>query len=191
MANTAPYSIIAGPASVFFAPVATPFPALDADPTAGGWTYVGQTEGGVKVKHSQTINKLMTDQVTVPVKRIRSEEGLEITANMAELTLENYAIALNDSTVTDLGTEKTIALYRGGSSVASHALLCRGVDLSPYGNFNLQYEVPNVYADGDPEVDFTKATMTVLALTWQAIANDLSFGADPEDVFGVLRAGVA
>jgi hypothetical protein len=189
MANSAPYQIIAGPASVFFAPVGTGFPGLTDDPTAGGWTFVGQTEGGVKVKHSQTIVKLMTDQVTVPVKQIRSEEGLEITANMAELTLENYGIALNDATVVDGGGDKAIPLYRGGSQVNTHALVVRGEHLSPYGDLNLQYEVPIVYADGDPEVDFTKSTMTVLALTWTAVAADLTFGADREAVFGVLRAG--
>jgi hypothetical protein len=189
MANSAPFQIIAGPAAVFFAPVGTAFAALDADPTGSGWTYVGQTEGGVKVKHSQTIVKLYTDQVTVPVKQLRSEEGLEITANMAELTLENYAIALNDATVTAGAGDKSIPLYRGGSQVNTHALLVRGPHLSPYGDLNLQYEVPIVYADGDPEVDYTKATMTVLALTWTAVAADLSFDAAREDVFGVLRAG--
>ncbi|HZQ82452.1 MAG TPA: hypothetical protein VFB25_10815 [Gaiellaceae bacterium] len=194
MANTAPYTIIAGVAKVFIAPVGTDFPAIDDDESAfsTAWVYLGQTDGGIKAAHSQTVNALRTDQVTAPVKAVRSEEDLEISFSLAELTLENYAIALNqaiDGPETGSGY-KAVRLYRGGFQVETVAMLARGDHLSPYGDYNLQYEVPSLYQSGTPEVEFTKENKALLATSWMAVAADPN-AEDEDTVFGVLRAGTA
>lgn len=195
MANTTPYEIVAGPAKVWVAPVGTAFPAIgDAEGAFdAAWIALGHTDGGVRASHSQTIVALRTDQVTAPVKAVRSEEDLEISFSLAELTLENYAIALNQlDGPTDNGGNKTINLYRGGSAVETMALFVRGANLSPYGDFHLQYEVPNVYQSGNPETEYTKDNKALLACTFMAIAAAaFEDGTDDSDIFGVLRAGEA
>ena len=193
MANVKPFEVIAGPARVFIAATGTAFPAIGTAPASFGsaWLDLGDTDGGVNVKHSQTVNAIMTDQVTAPVKAIREEEGLEISFSLAELTLENYAAAMGQYTAgPDVGgSNKSVQLYRGGSQVETVRLLVRGTSLSPYGDFNLQYEVPAVYQSEEPEVEYTKADKAVLATTWAAIADPDRTSDD--EVFGRLRAATA
>lgn len=194
--NVTPYEVVAGPAKVYLAPVGTAFPAIDDAEAAfdAAWIALGKTDGGVKVSHSQTIVPLRVDQVTAPVKAVRSEEDLMIEFSIVELTLENYGTVLNQLTAgpaTD-GNSKTINLYRGGSGIETVALLVRGDQLSPYGPYNLQYEVPSVYQSSSPEVDFTKDAKSLLSCTFTAIAaNAFVDGTDDEDIFGILRAGTA
>ncbi len=192
MANTQPYEIIAGPLDVYFAPTGTAFPAitaLDSDIKSGGsWTFIGYTEGGVKVGHPQTVVELRADQVTAVVKAVRSEDGLEITFDLASLTLENYALALNQaiSGVTTAGGQKSLPLYRGGFQVETFALLCRQGHLSPYGDKALSFEVPAVFQFDSPEATFTKDNKAVLAVSLHAIA-DPNRVTDVE-TFGRVRA---
>lgn len=196
-ANTRPYEIIAGVVDLYVAPVDTSFPDVD-EAVGTAWTRLGHTSGGVKVKHSQTIVELRTDQVTAPVKAVRSEEGLEIGFSLAEVTAENYAIALNQASkgmVTGTGLadndgNKRVTLYRGGAGVETVAFLARGAHLSPEGDFAIQYEVPSVYQSESPEADFTKAEMAQLACKFMAVAaNAFEDGTDDEDIFGTLVIG--
>jgi hypothetical protein len=193
VANVKPYEIVAGPAKVYAAPVGTDFPAIaDAEDAFGTqWIRLGQTDGGVKAAHTQTVVELKTDQVTAPVKAVRSDEGLEISFSLAELTLENYAVSLNQavSGPQSGGGDKTVRLYRGGSQVETVALLVRGDHLSPYGDLNLQYEVPAVYQSDNPTTEFTKANKAVLACIFTAIADPDR--TDDADAFGVLRAATS
>lgn len=174
----APYQIIAGPARVYVAPTGTAFPLVNATP-GGGWVDMGMTEGGVTVRHTQSIEGIMTDQYTAPVKGIRTEEGLEITFSLAEMTLEVYRWAMNNVTITTVAgppATKEIAMFRG-VDVSRHAILVRGA--SAYGNFNSQYQVPVVVQTDEPEVAFVKDDKTVLQCTFTAYL-DLSAATDAD-----------
>lgn len=180
-----PYQIIAGPAQVFIAATGTAFPAVNATPGAG-WSDLGMTEGGVSVSHTQTINSITTDQYTAPVKGVRSEEGMTVTFSLAELTLDKFAIALNNATVVSVAgppATKEIPLYRG-VPVARHALLVRGP--SPYGPWNMQYQIPVVMQAEEPEVAFVKDDKSVLNVSWTTLI-DLTAALD-QDRFGKLIA---
>lgn len=191
--NVQPYQIIAGAADVYVAPVGSTFPAIAATPGTE-WRYLGHTDGGITVRHAQTVVPLRTDQVTAPVKAVRSEEDLEIEFSLAEVTPENYALALNQATAgpTTSGSDKLVNLYRGGFGVETVAMLVRGEHLSPEGDFNLQYEVPSVYQSETPEVAYTKDAKALLACNFMALAA-LAFevGSDDADIFGVLRVATA
>lgn len=198
-ANVLPYQIIAGVCDIYVAPVNSAFPAVDDEYGDAGfgtalWRKLGHTDGGIKVGHPQTVVALRTDQVTAPVKAVRSEEDLVITFSLAEVTAANYALVLNQAVAgaTVNAGNKTITLYRGGSGVETFALLCRGQNLSPEGDYHLQYEVPSVYQSGEPEVEYTKDAKALLACEFMAIAA-LAFeeGSDDADIFGVLRIGTA
>lgn len=195
MSNTAPFEILAGPLDVYFAATGTAFPGVgvtDADIQDGGtWTPIGYTEGGVKVAHPQTIVELRADQVTGPIKAVRSEEGLEITFDLASLTLENYALALNRAiagpdTSSTGGAHKSVPLYRGGFQVETLSLLCRQGHLSPYGDKALQFEVPVCFQAGAPEDTFTKDNKAVLAVSFHALVDPNR--TDDDEAFGRVRA---
>jgi hypothetical protein len=178
---------------MYLAPVGTAFPAVgmtDAQIQAGGtWSFLGYTEGGIKVAHPQTVVELRADQVTGPVKAVRSEEGLEITFDLASLTLENYAAALNRFVggVTQSGGNSSVPLYRGGFQVEQVALLARQGHLSPYGDEALQFEVPSCFQAEAPEDTFTKDNKALLSTSWHAIIDPDA--ATSDDSFGHLRAG--
>lgn len=176
MPNFAPFEIIASPADVWIAAAGTAFPTVDATPAAG-WISLGYTDGGISVSHSQSIESLMVDQLATPVKTIRTEEGLTIDFSLAQLTLERYALAINNATVTTTAATvgppatvatKSIQLQRG-VTVATHSMLIRGP--SPYGNFNMQYEVPIVYQAGEPSVSYTRDGMATLETSWVSLAD--------------------
>jgi hypothetical protein len=183
-----PYQIIAGPARVWAGATGTAFPAVNASPS-GSWTDLGMTEGGVTVSHTQSITMITTDQYTAGVKAIRPEEGLTVSFALAELTLEKFAFALNNASVVSAAgppATKEIPLYRG-VDVSRHSLLVRGP--SPYGNFNMQYQLPVVVQSEEPEVSFVKDDKSVLTVAFQVLI-DLSAAQD-SDRFGKLIAQTA
>ena len=182
---TSPFEIIAGPADVYLAATGTAFPAVDATPAAA-WTKLGRTEGGVTVRSTQTVELLMADQYTGAQKAIRTEEGLEIEFEMADLTLAKYAKALNDVTVVAAAgppSTKRIRL-RLGFDVTKFAFVVRGD--SPYGDWNLQYEVPLVVQVESPEPSFSREDKATLKVKYTAIEDPDA--ATDADRFGVLRA---
>lgn len=187
--NWAPFQILAGPAEVYIADVGTAFPAVNADPS-GDWTHLGETEGGVTVRHNQSVELLTTDQHISALKAVRSEEGLEVEFALAELTLEHYALAMGATSgvTADAGppATKKIGLSRGVEPLLK-SLLVR--DRSPYGNFNAQYEIPIAVQTDEPEVEKVKDDKSVLACTWTAMG-DLT-AADDTELFGRLVAQTA
>lgn len=184
-----PFQIIAGPATVFVAPIGESFPAIDLVPPGGNWVSLGNTEGGVEVAHNETIEEIRTDQSSGPVKLIRTEESLVITFSLADLTLENFARALNNVTVTDTAAAMGVAGHRAidlrqGFDVACVAMLVRGP--SPYIDALLQYEVPIIGQTGSPTVAFVRDDKSILESEW-TVVEDPGASTDAQK-FGILRA---
>jgi len=188
-----PYEIIGAPFTLWVADTGTAFPLIDAAPGVG-WTKVGTngdrnySEDGVTVAHAQTLNYARPAGATGPVKAFRSEEDMRITLELWDLTLEQYAFAMNRNPVTTtaagVGTAgfKDIGVYRG-VHVEEMALLIRGV--SAYdADMAAQYEVPRAIDAGNPEVKFTKGVPAGLALEFMAM-EDLA-AASAAERFGRL-----
>jgi len=178
--NTEPLEIIAAPFTVWLAPVGSTFPDIDAEPDAP-WVKVGTSgdlnylDDGVKVAHSQSINFFRALGDCGSRKAFRTEEDLKISLVLADLTLEQYKLALNSNTVTDTPASvgvagiKSIGLSRG-FGLATSALLVRGP--SAYmEEGQAQYEVPIAVQTGTPEVVFRKDTPAALALEWTALVD--------------------
>jgi len=176
--NSAPFEIIAAPFTLHVAPVGTPFPDVDAEP-AVTWVKVGTsgdrnyTEDGVTVQHSRSIEKWRAVGSPGPRKAWPTEEDLIIGLTLADLSLEQYQLALNHQTVATVAAGVGTAGYKSlglsrGLSLPQRALLIRGA--SPYGDgFTMQYEVPVAYQSGSPEVVFRKNEPAALALEWTAL----------------------
>lgn len=185
---TSPFSIIAGPAFVFLAPVGTSFPAVNAGSAEAisGWTFAGRTSGGVSGKHSQTLNLISTDQNTGAVKAIRHAESFEIDYSLIDVTLERYAELLNNATVTSEAGPPKIRKFNihQGRNVAQFALVARAD--SPYGAFNMQYQVPIVVQTEQPQMDFKEESPALLHCVWTALENTAA--ATESERFGQIVA---
>jgi hypothetical protein len=159
------------------------------------WIKVGtsgdlsETEEGVTISHSQSINKVRAAGSTGPRKAFRSEEDLMIALTLMDISLEQYKLAMNGNaiatTAAGVGTVgfKSLKLYRG-VNVATFALLVRGV-ASAYGDgWNAQYQVPACYQSGDAELVYTKGEPAGLALEFTALEDPDAASADAR--FGQL-----
>ncbi len=172
----APFNIVAGPASLWVAAVGTAFPDMDNAPS-GSWFALGQTDGGVEVDLSQTTVDLMVDQLTGPVKEIRTVEDLIFKFSLANTTAEIVAQVLNDAAITSVvaGSGPATAGYHEifpyqGPSVAQFALIARGP--SPYAdNFYTQYQVPVAVQVGKPTLKYTRGEKVLYACEWRAMVD--------------------
>src|SRR5690606_18657567 len=117
----------------------------------------------------------------------RTEEGLQIRVTLADLTLDQYKVALNGNSV-DIGDGKrSIGLSRG-REVTQYALLARGQ--SAYADDQIaQYEVPVCVEVGEPEVIYRKGEPAALALTFEALEHPNA--ASEDERFGRLVMGDA
>lgn len=190
-----PYEIIGAPFTLWLAPVGTAFPLIDAAP-AVAWKLVGTSgdenysEDGVTIQHSQTINKVRTAGTVGARKAMRDSEDMMISLTLYDMSLEQYALALNgnavETTAAGIGTAgfKTLGLSRG-EEVTVYALLARGP--SPYApGMNAQFEVPRCYESGSPQPVFRKGQPAGLALQFDALEDPDAASADER--FGRLIA---
>ncbi len=179
--NSEPYEIVAQPFTLYLSPVGTAFPDVDTVPP-GPWVKIGTSgdlnysEEGVTVSHPQTVELWRALGSTGPRKAFRTEEELRITMQLADLTLEQYKLALNDNTVTTVGAGagtpgyKKVGLSRG-LEVKQWALLVRGGQ-SPYGDtWATQFEIPVAVEAAEPEVVFVKGEPALLQLEFVALEN--------------------
>ena len=178
--STKPFEVVAQPYTLYLAPVGTTFPDIDATPSAP-WVKVGTSgdlnydQAGVKVIHKQKIELWRALGSAGPRKAFRTEEELNITLTLVDLTLEEYANALNFQSVSTTPAGVGAAGYKSfelsrGLEMPLHALLVRGAGASPYGDgWAVQYQVPVVVSTGDPDVIFVKGKPAGLALEFQAL----------------------
>jgi hypothetical protein len=190
-----PYEIIGAPLTLWLAPVGTAFPLIDAAPAAG-WIKVGTSgdlnysDDGVTVTHSQTFEQARPAGSIGPRKAWRQSEDLMISLTLWDLTLEQYATALNDAEITTTAAGAGTAGFKKlglsqGEDVAFYALLARGV--SPYGDgFNAQYEVPRCYQSGNPKPAYKKGVPAGLELEFTAFEDTAAASANER--FGRLIA---
>lgn len=190
---SAPEKIIVAPFTIYLAPTGSTFPVINVAP-ASPWVILGSSgardydEDGVTVTHEQTIDIHRMLGATGPIKATRSEEGLMVGFTLHDMTLEQYAVALSQTVVTTAGppATKEIPLYRG-FEVAQFSLLVRGA--SPYGAFNMQYEVPVVINQSEAAPTFNKTDPAGLEFEFYAL-EDPNAASDAAR-FGRLIAGTA
>ncbi len=179
MDNAAPLEVIMAPFTFWVAPTGVTFPDVDVAPDSSDFTLVGTSgtrnydEAGVTVQHAQAIAFWRSLGATGPQKARRTSEDLKIRLTLADLTLEQYALALEGNTITPtsagVGTPgtKKIGLSRG-QTVTQKALLIRGP--SPYMADGIaQWEVPVAVQSGEPQITGKKNEPAGLALEWTAI----------------------
>jgi hypothetical protein len=193
--NSEPFEVISAPYTLYVAPVGTAFPSVsveDDDASFDEWTKVGSSGPlnydrgvGVTVEHPRSITKWRSVGDAGSRKAFITEEDLMVKLKLVDLTLEQYANALNYNEVTSDAGRRTIGLSHG-FAIVTRALLIRGP--SPYGDqLNMQYEIPRAQQEGSPSVTLaTPGTPAGLDLTWSAMVD--TDATDPSQYFGRLVA---
>ena len=173
-----PFEIIAGPLTLWLAPVGTAFPIVTAAP-AGPWAKVGTSgdrnysDDGVSVQHSQKNEVARPAGATGPVKAFRTEEDLMIMVTMWDVSLEQYMLALGGvaptttAAATGVPGTKRIGLSRG-PDVVNYALMARGPSAYADGMF-AQYEVPVCYQSASPKLAYKKGVPAGIELEFTAL----------------------
>jgi hypothetical protein len=177
----APFELVASPLSLYLAPVATAFPAIDTPASSFPvtWTPVGSNiygptyntdAAGITVTHNQTLATWTPVGTTAPIKMWRTDEQLQISITLADVSPAQYSLSLNSvaitTTVATTGVAGTQAMpLLQGIPVTNFALLARGVS-SINDALNAQYQVPCVYQAANPAPVYKKGAPAELALTY-------------------------
>lgn len=183
----APNEVVATPLTIYLADVGTAFPAVDdaeADFTPGDWTKLG-TEGannydesGVSFAHTETVNDFTPSGSTMPTKRFRTAESFLIKLNLVDISPEQYALVMNDASVTTVppstgvAGEKHFSLFRG-VQVNSFAVIARGQS-SVDNDLTLQFNISKAFVSINGDLGFNKGTPTMMPTEILAIRHSSS-----------------
>ena len=185
-----PIEVVAGPLELYWAPVGTEHPAIGAAPVTP-WTLVGTsgadnyTEDGVTITLDETVENFVPLGKTLPVKAFRTSESVVVSVTVADLSLDQVRLALNQTAVTTGTGDESISLYRG-PDVAEMAVLVRGVGRSPaLAGGNLQFELYRAVVTGTHELSFVKGTPVGVLLEFNAMYDTVKAGV------GVIRVATA
>ena len=120
--------ILVTPATIYYAPVGEALPdesSIDYGEAWGGnWTNLGYPLEPVALSYETETFELEVEQITLPVRRVRTKETVMIETSLAEMTGANLALVVD-------GTVTTTAA--GVGQVGFDEILAGGsVDLSEY-----------------------------------------------------------
>jgi hypothetical protein len=174
----APHEVVAAPLEIWLAPTGTTFPAIDAAPGVG-WALLG-TEGdlnydddGVTISHSEEVSDFKPAGSTMPTKRFRTGEALEMKLNLVDVSPDEYAKVMNNATVTDVAAssgiagESSFSLFRG-DQVNQFAVLARGMS-SVDNTLTGQYEFSKAFVSVDGDVQWKKGDPAALPVKILAV----------------------
>lgn len=179
----APYEVLAGPFTVYVAPVATAFPDVDVAPGVG-WTKLGTTgdhnyeESGVTVALAPGYSEFTPAGSTAPTKVWRVSESLKVSFNLVDMSADQFAKVLNDATASDLtGPARTEVALLQGHEVSLFALVCRKTGSASGDSLNTQFQVPLCYNAGQPSMVGKKGEPMAIAVEFTALKDStLGFG---------------
>jgi hypothetical protein len=194
LVSNKPYEIIAFPYVLWLAPGGTKMPTLaesekaeeENEPKMTGWTRVGTSgalnyaEAGVTVSQPQTLQSFTGAGATMPRKAWRTDEAIEISLELVDLSVKQQALIFDNKAVTTVagatgsaghpGSE-SFNLYRGPLLFNFAALV---VGISPEtAEYKAQYYVPACYQSAPTAAKYSlKAGPAMLALTFISIIEE-------------------
>jgi N-acetylglucosamine-6-phosphate deacetylase len=165
-------NLVLGPATVYqgaFGAVEPADSTVNSTPAASAWTDVGGTMGGVTFAVNQTYTELEVDQIVDSAGRRLTKRDITVATQMAELTLQNLALALNGGTVVT-GSGATPSTYDPATAISATqpsytALLFDG--WSPQ-QFRRRGIVRKCLSTANVELAYKKDGQSVYGATWNA-----------------------
>lgn len=168
--------IINGPVQLYWAPVGSTFPDVDAAPSSP-WTLIGQSgsnhydEDGVEVEMSRSFNSFRGSSL-YSVCEFPTEAVTRVRVTMAELSMNTLRHAFNMNAITtDAGPPaiETLSLDLSGD-IQNVALLVRGDGKSAiFATGGLQIECNRVAEIGSRNIQLHKGGPAMLQLEWEVL----------------------
>lgn len=133
-----------------------------------GWRDLGGTNGGATLTFQQGFTNIEFDQITMPAGARRSSQGAAVAVNLAEITLENLRVGLNDLATPVVGEEDEVEF--GGEDIVNtdpdySAIGLKG--MAPDGTPRL-WIVRRTLSTENIGVPFQKAGQTLIPVTFTA-----------------------
>jgi len=137
---------------------------------------IGRTEGGVVVAFSTSVVDLVSDQYgTSPEDQVITGQGAVITCPIANITLANLAIALNQSVKTlgeDLGIKGKNLVGTKLSTKAQSLLLKKYVDGAESTNTQDYLRFPEAAPQGNFDYSYSKDGQRIISVVFTAFPDD-------------------
>lgn len=151
-------NLIQGPATLWLATFGTAEPATISTAFGAGWADVGGTNDGVSVAVEMEFSELAVDQlVDVPGQRMTKRVS-KIKTNLAEATLANLAIALNELAATVAANKFTPSF---GSNVFVPNYAAVALEGIAPGGFKRRVFVRKALQIGNVEASYKKDGQTL------------------------------
>lgn len=152
-------NLIQGPAVMYAGVFGAVEPATISAAPATGWTDVGGTQDGVSLNVELTLSELNVDQIIdIPGQRV-TKRVAKVVTNLAEATLNNWALALNELAATITANKFTPTLNLVPFNPPYAALLFDGV--AP-GGFKRRVIVRKCLQIGNPSSAAKKDAQTLI-----------------------------
>lgn len=120
-------NLLMGPAELFAGPFGAPEPANAAAAIPNVFRDLGGTDGGAELTLGQTYTPMTVDQVAMPVGSRLTEQTCRIATSLAEATLANLRLALNQGA----GTSEVQTLGLGAATAGTFTLTFQGETTAP------------------------------------------------------------
>jgi hypothetical protein len=165
-------NVLAGPGALYWGLQAATNPAdtaVNVTPQASaGWTDAGATDGGLTVTWNQSFFEKRVDQVADVVGRVLTERDVQIQTNLAEGTLENLALALNNTTASSGSGYKKLALIPGQAAMIITPIKVIVDGWAPGTNKRRRFLARSVTSIGNVESSYKKDGMFFVPVTFSA-----------------------
>jgi len=137
--------------------------------TAGAEAALGCTEGGVRVAFTTDVSDLMCDQWgTQPYDQMITGQGARVTVPLAEYTLENLALALNQELIADALIEGERLVGTKMTTLGQSLLLEKYVDGIVSTDPTDWMRFPIAAPVGSPEILFSRSDQRVIEIEFVA-----------------------
>lgn len=101
---------VAGPADLYTGAFQAAEPAdslVNTAPPSSSWTFAGGTLNGATININQQFMQIRMDQTPYPIGSRPTDITMQVVTELAETTLANLAVSLNNGTVTSSGSYST------------------------------------------------------------------------------------
>jgi hypothetical protein len=172
-----PATVYVGATGVITAPPADS--AVNSTPAASAWTDIGGTLGGVDFSVTPKFTALEVDQIVDNVDDRLTSRDIMVTFTMSEMTLANFALAIN-STVGATGANYATLEPNYGSTASQtqkNSILVDGFAPAVVANARARLYIPRGQQTG--KVDWVNAKDKQMGLAVQFKAYYVGTGTSP------------
>lgn len=172
--------IILSPATIYFAPVGETLPDETTveygDAWGGNWAQLGYTLAPLAVGYSREEYEVEVEQITLPIKRIKTKESVTLETTLAEVTAANLQLAIGGTVTTTAagaGQRAFEELKAGGDTVLDeYAWGIEGLHQDAAGNrFPARLVIYKGTATLNGQLEFSKKKESGLPLQIKALAD--------------------